>query len=250
MLLQRSIDYHFELSEFIDEGVVIMALTRAHIEAGLVEEKIKEAERLGLITRLSPEQRQASKSAILEQFGDDELWLFGYGSLMWNPCIDFIDRQPALLHGYHRNFCLQSPTGRGTPECPGLMLALKPGGACRGIAYRVDPALADAEFDVVWNREMVSGAYRARMVRIRTPLGLRRAATFVVNPRNPRYLPRVHPDEAVAMIARAEGWLGRCADYLFSTVEHLDELGVGDGPMHDLCRRVRVYLSNRDSGLC
>lgn len=248
MLLQRSIGYHSDLSKSVPliESAVIMALTREHIEAGLVEEKIREAEHLGLITRLPPEQRQASKYAILEQFGDDELWLFGYGSLMWNPCIDFVDRQPALLHGYHRNFCLRSPTGRGTPECPGLMLALKPGGACRGIAYRIEPALADTEFDIVWNREMVSGAYQARMVRIRTPLGPRRAATFVANRQNPRYLPAIESDQAAMMIARAEGWLGSCAEYLFNTVAHLDELGVGDGPMHELCRRVHAHLASAD----
>ncbi len=220
-----------------------MSLTRETIEAGLVEEKIREAERLGLITRLPPEQRRASKRAVLEQFGTDEIWLFGYGSLMWNPCIHYLDRQPALLHGYHRNFCLKSPTGRGSPDCPGLMLALKPGGACRGIAYRVDPALADAELDIVWNREMVSGAYQARMVRIRSPLGSHRAVTFVANRQNPRYVPDIHPDQAAAMIARAEGWLGRCADYLFNTVAHLDELGVADGPMHELCRRVHACLA-------
>lgn len=223
-----------------------MALTREQIESGLIEEQIKEAERRGLTTRLPPEQRQASKRAVLREFGDDEIWLFGYGSLMWNPCIDFLDRQSALLHGYHRSFCLRTPTGRGTPECPGLMLALKPGGACRGIAYRIDPGKADTELDVVWNREMVSGAYVARMVRIRTPWGPRRAATFVVNRDHSRYVPHIEPDEAAAMIARAEGWLGSCAEYLYSTVDHLDELGLRDGPMHALRRRVEEHRGGGD----
>ena len=215
-----------------------MTLTREHIQAGLIEEKVKEAERLGLTTRLPPEQRQASKRAILEAIGDGEVWLFGYGSLMWNPCIEYIDRQPALLHGYHRSFCLRAPTGRGSPECPGLMLALKPGGSCRGIGYRIDPALAEAEFDIVWNREMVSGAYQARLLTLHTPLGPRRAAAFVVNRGHPRYLPDIEPEQAAAMIATAEGWLGTCADYLFNTVEHLDQLGVRDGTLHTLQRLV------------
>lgn len=222
-------------------------LTREHIETGLIEQKILEAERQGLIQRLPPEQREVSKQAALAALHGGEIWLFGYGSLMWNPCIEYLDRQPALLHGYHRSFCLSTVTGRGTPEQPGLMLALKPGGACRGIAFRIDPALAETEFDIVWNREMVSGAYMAKVVTLRTPLGPRRAATFVVNRENPRYRPHIDPEQEVHMIARAEGWLGRCADYLFSTVEHLDELGVGDGPMHDLCRRVRARLADSDS---
>lgn len=219
-----------------------MTLTRQHIEAGLIEEKVKEAERLGLTTRLPPEQRQASKRAILQAIGDGEVWLFGYGSLMWNPCIDYLDRQPALLYGYHRSFCLRAPTGRGSPECPGLMLALKPGGSCRGIAYRIDPQLADTEFDIVWNREMVSGAYQARLLTIRTPLGRQWAATFVVNRAHPRYLPEIGTDEAATMIARAKGWLGSCAEYLFNTVEHLDQLGVRDGALHELQRRVQAQL--------
>lgn len=217
-----------------------MTLTRQHIEAGVIEEKVKEAERLGLTTRLPPAQRQASKRAILRAIGDDEIWLFGYGSLMWNPCIEYLDRQPALLHGHHRSFCLRAPTGRGSPECPGLMLALERGGSCRGIAYRIAAELADAEFDIVWNREMVSGAYLARLVTIRTPLGARRAATFVVNRSHSRYLPGIAPEQAAAMIADAEGWLGRCSDYLFSTVAHLDQLGVRDGTLHQLQRLVEA----------
>lgn len=216
-----------------------MALKREDIIAGQIEARIVEAERLGLMTRLPPEQREASKRAILDAIGDDEIWLFGYGSLMWNPCIHFVDRQPALLRGYHRSFCLRSPTGRGTPERPGLMLALKPGGSCRGVAFRIEPALAEQEFDIVWNREMVSGAYRARLLAINTPHGRRRAATFVVNREHPRYAPDVPPTEAAEMIAGAAGWLGSCAEYLSSTVEHLDQLGIDDGAMHDLLRRVR-----------
>ena len=109
-----------------------MGLKREDIIAGAVEEKIKEAERLGLTTRLPPEQREASKQAMLAALGNDEIWVFGYGSLMWNPCIHYCDRQPAQIYGYHRSFCLRTPTGRGSPEQPGLMLALKPGGSCRG----------------------------------------------------------------------------------------------------------------------
>ena len=218
-----------------------MGLSREDILAGAIEEKIREAERLGLTTRLPPEQREASKRTILAAIGGGEVWLFGYGSLMWNPCIHFIDRQPATLFGYHRSFCLRTPTGRGSPDCPGLMLALKPGGSCRGIAYRVDPEVADHEFGVVWNREMVSGAYLARLVTIRTPAGPKRAATFVINRQHPRYVARIEVAEAAAMISRAQGWLGSCAEYLFSTVEHMDELGIGDSAMHELKRRVEDY---------
>lgn len=215
-----------------------MALNRADILSGAIEEKIKEAERLGLTTRLSPEMRMASKRLILQQIGEGEVWLFGYGSLMWNPCIHYRDRLPALIHGYHRSFCLRTPTGRGSPQCPGLMLALKPGGSCRGIAYRIDSRAADAELDIVWNREMVSGAYKPCLVTMRTPAGQRRGIAFVINHQHPRYVPHITLEEAAAVIAEAEGWLGSCADYLFNTVEHLDELGIADSALHELQRRV------------
>lgn len=220
-----------------------MALRREDILAGRVEEKVIEAERLGVTTRLPAEQRRASKVAILTELGDEPVWLFGYGSLMWNPCIHYLDRQPALLRGYHRSFCLLTPTGRGTPERPGLMLALKPGGSCRGIAYRIDPRLADDELEIVWNREMVSGAYQPRLLSIDTPNGRFRSATFVANRQHPRYAPDVPPERAAAMIAGAAGWLGSCADYLYSTVEHLDRLGINDGAMHQLERQVRARQS-------
>jgi cation transport protein ChaC len=215
-----------------------MALKREDILNGRIEERIKEAERMGLTTRLPPEQREATRRAILDELGDDEIWLFGYGSLMWNPCIEFVDRRPGMLYGYHRSFCLRTPTGRGSPEQPGLMLALKPGGSCQGIGYRIAREVAEHEFTVVWNREMVSGAYRPKVVNIQTTIGLRRAATFVINRQHPRYVASMPLQEAAAMIAVAEGWLGTCAEYLFSTVAHLDELGVEDGPMHELKRLV------------
>ena len=220
-----------------------MGMSREAILAGTVEEKVKEAEKLGLTTRLPPEEREASKRAMLEVIGEAEIWLFGYGSLMWNPCIHYLDRQPGLLHGYHRSFCLRAPTGRGSPERPGLMLALKNGGSCRGIAYRIDPEIADHELSIVWNREMVSGAYRPRCLKLITPLGERRAIVFTANRQHPRFVSHIELAEAAAMIAQAEGWLGTCAEYLFSTVEHLDELGVGDGPMHELKRLVEEYQS-------
>lgn len=220
---------------------ISMNLKREDIVSGRIEELMKEAERQGITTRVPPEQRQVSKKAVLQSFGADEVWIFGYGSLMWNPCIHYAERQAGLIHGYHRSFCLQSPTGRGTPECPGLMLALKPGGSCRGIAYRIDHDLADAELDVVWNREMVSGAYRPRILPVRTAVGRRRAVVFVINRHHPRYLPVLSLEESAATIAKASGWLGSCADYLFNTVAHLDELGIGDSHMHELMRRVVAH---------
>src|SRR5438067_4138270 len=93
------------------------------------------------------------------------VWLFAYGSLMWNPEMPFAERRPALLRGYHRSFCLYSRDYRGTPERPGLVLGLDRGGACRGIVYRLPPEALGAAIDQVWAREMAGEVYRMRPVR-------------------------------------------------------------------------------------
>ena len=214
---------------------------------------MKEAEQRGLLKRVSAEERQASKEATLRDLGEDDVYVFGYGSLMWNPCIHFADRLEGTVYGYHRSFCLESFTGRGTPQCPGLMLALKPGGSCRGILYRIEDHLVDSELEVLWSREMIGGAYRARILPIRTAQGLKRSVVFVINSDHPRYRPSLSLEESAAAIAHASGWLGSCAEYLSNTVKHLDELGIGNSYMHELMRQVE-YCQNgemdRDNDAC
>ncbi len=215
-------------------------LRREELEQGLVERRIAEAERQGLITRLSPALRRQALERTLARFGPQgPVWLFGYGSLMWNPCIEYLERRSARLHGYHRSFCLRLPLGRGTPERPGLMLALEPGGSCHGVALRIDPALAEVELGLVFTRELATDSYHARIVRVHTAAGPARAVTFVVNRANARYAPGLSPESMADVIAVAGGSLGSCADYLLSTVEHLDQLGVSDGPMRRLMHLVR-----------
>ena len=225
-----------------------MNVKREDIENGHVEAILIEAERQGLTRRMLPAERQVSKRRILAELGPGaDVWVFAYGSLMWNPCIYYTERRPALIHGYHRSFCLWMPLGRGSPECPGLTLALEPGGSCRGLVFRIAAAEAERELDIIWNREMLTGAYRPRLIDVATPAGPVRAAAFVVNRDYPRYAGRLPPDRVADAIAVAEGRLGSCAQYLFDTVAHLDELGIEDGPMHRLKRQVeaRQAAANR-----
>ena len=95
---------------------------------------------------------------------DQDVWVFGYGSLMWNPAFHHVELRPARLHGWHRSFCLWNTFGRGSPEKPGLMLALQPGGACAGVALRIAADAVPSELGVLWNREMLTGAYLPRWV--------------------------------------------------------------------------------------
>ena len=223
-----------------------MTLTRDAIASGAIEELLVEAERKGVFKRMPPEERERSRREILAQLpkGED-IWLFGYGSLMWNPAIHIVGQMPGRIHGYHRSFCLWTAMGRGSPEHPGLMLALEPGGSCQGIALRVAAEAAEQELEIVWNREMVSGAYVPRLVRIHADDGPFTAITFVINRAHERYAGPLPISTMVEAIAHAEGHLGRNSDYLFNTVAHLDELDVGDGPLHDLARRVRKCLAEQ-----
>ena len=139
--------------------------------------------------------------------------------------------------------------GRGTPEKPGLMLALDEGGACLGVAHRIAAAEVESELTILWQREMLSGAY--------TPLwmdakidghGPARAITFVINREHPRYEGDLSTEATAARIAAAEGMLGTNRDYLYRMIAQLDGLGLADGPMHELERRVRALANETQKG--
>jgi glutathione-specific gamma-glutamylcyclotransferase len=157
-----------------------------------------------------------------------DLWVFGYGSLIWNPAFEFEQRKPALLHGWHRRFCLKTYTGRGTAEAPGLILALDHGGACKGVAFRIAAGAVRAELGVLWQREMYGGAYHARWVNLQAGGETFRAVTFVINRLHPRYVKELSVAQAAVLIATGCGDLGTCREYLENTVSHLDELGLRD----------------------
>src|SRR5439155_25217380 len=125
----------------------------------------------------------------------EPLWLFAYGSLMWNPEMPFAERRPALLRGYHRSFCLYSRDYRGTPEQPGLVLGLDRGGACRGIVYRLPEERLGAAIDRVWAREMAGQVYDMRPVRVTTAQDRLAAFAFTVRRDNRDYAGRLSLDE-------------------------------------------------------
>ncbi len=201
---------------------------------------------LGNYPMLSPDEREASRRSFLAAIPpDSDTWVFGYGSLMWNPAIHVAETRPAIIHGYHRWFSLTMMMGRGSPECPGLMLVLDRGGSCRGRVHRIAAATVDSELRILWMREMLGGAYRPRWVAARTPAGPVRAIAFVANPAHPRYCGKLPLDTVVERIARAAGTLGTNRYYLFKLTEHLDTLGIADGKLHDLARRVRDKESGR-----
>lgn len=167
-----------------------------------------------------------------------DLWVFGYGSLMWHPGFDFAAAERAVLYGYHRTFCMYSERHRGTPERPGLVLALDRGGSCRGIAYRVRRAIAGDVLAYLWHREMPRYAYLPRRLPARVRGETAQCVTFIADRSKPNYAGRLTPEQAAPIIARAVGERGTNRDYLESTVRHLDELGIPAGRIHEILRLV------------
>ena len=196
---------------------------------------------------LTDEERAASLAATLA--GRPEtgcgVWLFAYGSLIWNPALHFDMRRLARVHGWHRSFCLVTRAGRGTPDNPGLVLGLDRGGACTGAAFRVPEALVVEELALLWRREMRSGSYRRRWVRVRgadgTPFG--HAIAFTIHRGGENYAGRLAQAEVVQRLSTARGALGSAADYLFRTCDGLRSLGIRDVGIEALARQVRAAPS-------
>jgi len=174
------------------------------------------------------------------------IWVFGYGSLMWNPAFHYVERRTARIYGFHRQFCMWSRGGRGSPERPGLMLSLESGGNCAGVAYRIAPEGAVTELDVLWRREMSSRSYRPVWVTAYTRRGPEPAIVFAVNRSHERYVPGLDTETIARYLATGAGLNGSCREYLFDTAEHLRELGIHDRRIEALARRVRDLRAHEE----
>jgi glutathione-specific gamma-glutamylcyclotransferase len=176
---------------------------------------------------------QAAFDASLERILDGwkpagDLWVFGYGSLIWNPLFKFVDHRLATIHGFHRCFCLRSRLGRGSIEKPGLMLGLDFGGCCNGMAFRIAARDVRHELKLVWRREMVAGSYAPRWVTLRSGTREIRAIAFVVNHAHPHYASKLPQETIIKTLATAHGKFGSGADYLYQTVDCLAKHGIRD----------------------
>lgn len=158
-----------------------------------------------------------------------DFWVFGYGSLMWRPGFDYVERRMARLSGYHRALCVHSYVHRGTPERPGLVLGLDRGGSCRGVAFRVEPAGRDAVLDYLRARELVTSVYIESHRPVRLDDGAEvTAVAYVVDRSHVQYAGRLDPAHAIGIVRGAKGQSGANEDYVINTVEHLRSLGIRD----------------------
>jgi len=169
-----------------------------------------------------------------------DLWLFTYGSLMWNPGFQPKAAASALLRGYHRAFCVYSSRYRGTVSAPGLVLGLDRGGACRGTAYRVAVADVPEVLEIVWRQEMRRRVYVPRLLPVLIGTQRRTALTFLANRRHDGYAGCLEIEAAAEIIAGCCGERGPNIDYLVNTLRHLDALGVRDHHLHRLLAAVQA----------
>lgn len=166
-------------------------------------------------------------------------WVFGYGSLMWNPGFPYVEQTPADLIGYHRAFCMYSHRHRGTKEQPGLVLGLDRGGRCPGVAFRVAGEDWADTVAALNERELAGYAYAPAALEVVTPQGPVRALTYVADPDHPNYAGGLPMDEAVRIILAARGIGGRNRDYVAELVRKLEALGCEDAQLRTLMARVQ-----------
>jgi cation transport protein ChaC len=174
-----------------------------------------------------------------------ELWVFGYGSLLWRPGFDYVERVEARLVGAHRALCVYSFVHRGTPERPGLVLGLDLGGACRGLAFRVTAGKRAETVAYLREREQVTMVYRecVRPVRLRTePERAVPALCYVVDRSHPQYAGRLTLEQQLHHVRQAHGRSGANRDYVIATVAALEQLGYREGELHLLAAKLHGGL--------
>jgi glutathione-specific gamma-glutamylcyclotransferase len=217
-------------------------VTREALRQGLVHAAFEAADPSVRLLTEAAHRRSVEKTLRIRPDGEGDVWLFTYGSLMWNPMIDYVEKRVATISGYHRRFCLWTTIYRGTPQAPGLVLGLAPGGQCRGVAYRIAAADARAELALIWQRELINGGYHPTWLRTMSAGGRGWAIGFVVDRRGADYAGRLSEDRIAETVARTRGFAGTGAAYLFDTVEHLDSLGIRDRALSRVRDRVKQLI--------
>ncbi|MGQ3672344.1 gamma-glutamylcyclotransferase [Xanthobacter sp. TB0136] len=185
---------------------------------------------------------------LLHNAPNHDHWVFAYGSLMWNPGFDYAERCEARLIGAHRALCVYSYHYRGTPEAPGLVLGLEDGGACHGIAYRIEPQHWEQTYAYLTEREQVSGVYREAVKRIHMMDGSGRTApalAYLAHQGHAQYAGALTREEQLHLVRRSHGRAGPNADYVISTVSELERLGIEEPDLNWITHRLRASPAHR-----
>jgi cation transport protein ChaC len=189
---------------------------------------------------------EASLEALLAAgaWRGEDVWVFAYGSLLWNPAFDVAEQKAAVLHGWHRAFCIRLTRFRGTPEEPGLMMSLVPGGSCRGALYRIGGDRVLESLRKLWRREMTVKPPNTppRWVVARAGSTEVRSITFAADRKGPNYVSGLTGEQIASVLCKAVGHWGSGAEYLLQTVDHLERQGIRDANLWRLQRLVAQRL--------
>jgi glutathione-specific gamma-glutamylcyclotransferase len=173
--------------------------------------------------------------------GRGDLWVFGYASLLWRPEFAYDEHRQAFVHGWHRALRMASRINRGTPERPGLVFAMLPGGSCHGGAFRVPRDAAPAVLELLWQREMPTGVYDPRWLPCRTPQGVVNALAFTLSRKSPQHTGRLPEPQLVEILRHSRGKYGTTLEYLVATAQCLAERGVRDREIERLMALTRKH---------
>ncbi len=216
-----------------------IVITRALLEAGGIDAMVARSGS-GMLLLTEAERALSLRQTLAARPPGEAVWLFGYGSLIWNPAIHFAERRTAAITGWHRAFCLATRAGRGTPDNPGLVLGLDAGGECSGVAFRLAEEGLETELGLLWRREMLAGSYVPRWVELLDEGGTRfgYAIAFTVNTAIEHYAGDLTQEAVIDRLATASGELGTAADYLFRTCAGLHAMGIPDAELDQLAQTV------------
>lgn len=190
--------------------------------------------------RRLPPLPQRHRGPLAQAMLNRPLWVFGYGSLMWRPGFPVDAALRARLSGWQRALCIWSVHHRGRPGAEGLVLGLRPGGHCWGLAYRVPARARRFVLDYLTQRELVTAVYLPRIVTLQTARGRIQALTFVADTAHLQFARHLGEDQAARVVARASGLSGDNRDYLATTVQRIGSLGFRDEPLQRLLQRVEM----------
>jgi cation transport protein ChaC len=180
---------------------------------------------------------------IAEWGGHQDLWVFGYGSLIWRPEFGFIEQHPARVHGWHRALKMWSRVNRGTVENPGLVFGLLSGGSCRGMVFRVPAADGLETLGRLWLREMPTGVYDPKWLDCTTPHGSVRALAFTLSRRSPNFTGNLDDERYRHIFASAAGRYGSSLDYAQQTLLELRRHSIHDAALARLIKLAEARLS-------
>jgi cation transport protein ChaC len=190
----------------------------------------------------------------MAQLPRGDLWVFGYGSLMWSPGFSYKDKAPARIHGYHRALCILSTRYRGTRRKPGLVMGLCRGGSCWGMAFRVQAGRVRNALLRLWEREMPRRVYAPRLLRAVLPSGRQvRALAFLADPTHPAYVHELDLHGRARLVAQGIGQRGHCVDYIRNTLDEMKGVGVRDPHLERILHAalaLRARAGNGSGGLC